>query len=126
VGLSTRTNQSGIEQLRSILRPFGYEIIAVAVEGSLHLKSVVTAIAEDLVVVDVAAIDPAIFGTRYIEVSGEAANMVRLKDVVLCTPAAAPFAERLEREGLRVEIVDNSELAKAEGALTCCSLLFEA
>ena len=126
VGLSTRTNQAGIDQLRNILAPFRYEVSAVNVEGSLHLKSVVTAVADDLIVVDVAAIDPAIFGTRYIAVPVAAANMVRLNDVVLCAPAAAPLVPQLEQAGLSVEIVDNSELAKAEGALTCCSLLFEA
>jgi dimethylargininase len=32
---------------------------------------------------------------------------------------------RLERRGLQVSAVDVSEVAKAEGAVTCCSLIFE-
>jgi N-dimethylarginine dimethylaminohydrolase len=31
---------------------------------------------------------------------------------------------RLEARGLRVQPIVMSELAKAEGALTCCSLIF--
>jgi dimethylargininase len=33
---------------------------------------------------------------------------------------------RLERRGLRILPVDMSEVAKAEGAVTCCSLIFKA
>jgi N-dimethylarginine dimethylaminohydrolase len=33
---------------------------------------------------------------------------------------------RLGAHGLRVATVDVSELAKAEGGVTCCSLIFEA
>ena len=32
-------------------------------------------------------------------------------------------ADRVEALGLRVELVEASELAKAEGAVTCCSLI---
>ena len=49
-----------------------------------------------------------------------AANVVRLGDAVLCEASAPKTATRLERFGLDVRTVDMSELAKAEGALTCC------
>ena len=124
VGLSTRTNAEGVAQMRSILREYDYDVVGVAVKGKLHLKSVATAIAEDLVVVDPNAIDPASFGTRYLEVAGDAANMLRVNDTVLAPATAARFAGRLAAEGFNVELIDNSELAKAEGALTCCSLIF--
>jgi dimethylargininase len=40
-------------------------------------------------------------------------------------PAAFPRTrERLERLGIEVRPVEASELAKAEGAVTCCSLVF--
>jgi dimethylargininase len=126
VGLSTRTDQDGIEQLRKIVKPFDYEVVAVDVDGSLHLKSAVTEVADDLIVVDVDVIDPGVFGVRYVEVPPNAANMLRVNGVVLCPLAGATVAARLEAHGVRVELVDNSELAKAEGGLTCCSLLFDA
>jgi dimethylargininase len=124
VGLSTRTNHAAVEQLHEILQPLGYDVVPVTVGAALHLKSVVTAVADDFVVVDAAAVDPAIFNARYLCVGAEAANMLRLHDVVLAPPAAAPFIAPLAAEGINVELVDNSELAKAEGALTCCSLIF--
>ena len=125
VGLSSRTNREGVEQLRAILNPYGYGVIGVNVNGSLHLKSAVTDVADDLIVIDPIAIDPAVFNTRCLEVPGDAANMLRVKDSVLCPPTAAHLEARLQAEGLQVEVVDNSELAKAEAGLTCCSLLFD-
>jgi dimethylargininase len=51
------------------------------------------------------------------------ANALSVAGTVL-VPASAPRTrERLERRGLRVRAVDNSELAKAEAGLTCCSLI---
>ena len=45
----------------------------------------------------------------------------------LIEPYASTFPrtlERLERRGYAVTTVDVSEIAKAEGAVTCCSLIF--
>ena len=123
VGLSSRTNEEAVTQMRQILQPFGYEVIPVEVQGSLHLKSSVTAVADDLIVIDSHALDPSIFGMRYIEVPADAANMLRLEGGVLCPPPALSVVSELEKNGVRVQVVDNSELAKAEGGLTCCSLL---
>jgi dimethylargininase len=125
VGVSTRTNHEAIAQLRAILQPFDYEVITVDVNGSLHLKSAVTAVADDLVVVNVDVIDPTIFGTRYLEVAANAANMLRVNNTVFCPASAPGAAKQLAAEGLNVQLVENSELAKAEGGLTCCSLIFE-
>src|SRR3954471_7174625 len=44
VGRSTRTNDSGVEQLRAAVAPFGYAAEPVSTSGCLHLKSAVTAI----------------------------------------------------------------------------------
>lgn len=126
VGVSTRTNREAIDQLRGILAPFGHEVIPVEVKSSLHLKSVVTAVTDDLIMIDAQQIDAGIFDTRYMAVPAEAANMLRLGDTILCPAIAVPVAARLEAEGLNVQLVDNSELAKAEAALTCCSLIFRA
>jgi dimethylargininase len=125
-GISTRTSPDATEQLRNFLKPLGYDVIAVAVNGALHLKTAVSVVADDLIVVDPTAIDPSVFSTRFIEVPANAANMLRVNGVVLCPAVAADTAARLEREGVTVRLVDNSELAKAEAGLTCCSLVFSA
>jgi dimethylargininase len=40
-------------------------------------------------------------------------------------PAYPKTLARLEAAGFHPVLVDASELAKAEGALTCCSLIFQ-
>jgi dimethylargininase len=47
VGASSRSNASGIEQLGELLLPFGYRVVPVAVRGCLHLKSAVTQVSAD-------------------------------------------------------------------------------
>jgi dimethylargininase len=52
-----------------------------------------------------------------------AANALRLADRIIVAAACPRTARRIAALGLRVERVDASELAKAEGAVTCCSLI---
>jgi dimethylargininase len=127
VGLTERTNREGINQLRALLSPHGYVVELVPVSGCLHLKSAVTQVAPDTVLVNAAWVDAAAFaGFTRIDVDpGEpyAANALMVGDMVLY-PEAFPFtAAQLDRAGVRIVTVDVSELAKAEGAVTCCSIL---
>jgi dimethylargininase len=55
-----------------------------------------------------------------------AANALRIADTVVFPSEYPRTRERLIERGLRVAAVDCGELAKAEGAVTCCSLIFEA
>jgi dimethylargininase len=127
VGSSSRTNAAGIAQLRCTLRPLGYDVRQIEVAGCLHLKSAVTAASHDLLLVNRAWIPGAdLTGFELVDVHPEepdGANVVRLADRVLAAAAFPRTRERLEHRGLRVDTVDVSELAKAEGAVTCCSIL---
>jgi dimethylargininase len=71
-------------------------------------------------------VDETVFaGMRLVHVPEECgANVLAVGETVL-VPAAAPrTAELLRGMGRQVKLLDNSELMKAEGALTCCSLIF--
>jgi dimethylargininase len=128
VGRSLRTNDDGVRQLKAMLTPLGYIVDAVPVEQCLHLKSAVTAASDDLLVVNPAWIDPACFsGLQWVAIDPEepsGANVVRVGDTVVCAASAPRTRVRIEARGLSVRAVDASELAKAEGALTCGSLIF--
>ena len=55
-----------------------------------------------------------------------AANALRIGEVVI-HPASAPRTrERMLAAGLRVIPLDVSEIEKAEGGVTCCSVIFGA
>lgn len=128
VGASARTNAEGIAQLRAIVAEAGYTVQAVPIRGCLHLKSAVTEIADGAVLINPDWVDRVAFAPyRQIAIDpGEphAANALRIGDG-LVYPASFPRTlRRLEEAGLAPTLVDVSELQKAEGAVTCCSLVF--
>ena len=128
VGASGRTNASGIEQLRSHLRPHGYTVEAVTFTGCLHPKSACTLAAPDRVLVNPTWVEPADLGTSVIEVDPTepgAGNVLLVNGTLLADPAFPRTIERLQAEGIEPRLVPNDELAKAEAALTCCSVLLD-
>ena len=127
VGRSTRTNGAAAAQMRSILQPFGYTVVETEVRECLHLKSAVTALGDDRLLLNPAWVDPSAFaGFALVEVAPDepsSANVLRLADRVIAARAFRRTADRIAALGLRIEFVDADELAKAEGAVTCCSLI---
>lgn len=130
VGRTGRTNEEGIAQLRALLAPFGYTVEAVDVTGCLHLKTAVTALDDATVLVNPAWIGAeALAGLARIAVDPSepmGANIVRVGDALLYGAAYPRTLARLHARGFRPVCVDASELAKAEGAVTCCSLVLMA
>ena len=127
VGQSQRSDAAGIAQLRAVLAEFGYTVRAVPIRGCLHLKSAVTALSDGTVLMQPAWVERACFdGVRIIEVDPaeeHAANVVWIGGHVLMPACFPRTRQRLVDSGIAVSTVDVSELQKAEGAVTCCSLL---
>jgi dimethylargininase len=128
VGLSQRSNQSAIDQLADILKPFGYSVTAVPMQDCLHLKSAVTALSDDTVLINQDWVDAAYFKEyqqiRVDEHEPHAANVVRIGSAILMPSAFPKTLALIATAGYAVTAVDVSELQKAEGAVTCCSVLF--
>ena len=129
IGLSTRTNDDGARQLARLVRRFGYEVRCVQTSACLHLKSAATALAADRVLCNPAWLDSWAFeGVELVNVAPEephAANVLRVGDALLCAAAHERTAGELRARGYLVDVVDVSELAKAEAGVTCCSLVIE-
>lgn len=124
VGASSRTNPAGIARAREVFGARGVEVIAVEVGGALHLKSVCSPLGDDAVLVLDGALPRGTFGgARELPVSDAAAANV----VVIGRHALVPagFATRVAEVGLTAIEVDNSELRRADSALTCLSILVE-
>ncbi len=128
IGLSLRSNQSAIEQVQTVLQPYGYTVIGVPVHGCLHLKSAVTQVAPDTVLINRQWIESRNFeGMKLIEVDeteSHAANALLIGETVIYPSSYPRTRQRLEDAGVRIKAVEVSELIKAEGAVTCCSLVF--
>ncbi|NOT25348.1 MAG: dimethylargininase [Acidobacteria bacterium] len=129
IGLSARTNRSGASQASKIFGSFGYDVQTVLVRGCLHLKSAVTAVAPDTILINREWVDGDAFADFTLvdidDSEPHAANALPVGDRVIYSSAFPRTADKLTRLGLRLRLVDVNELHKAEGAVTCCSLIFE-
>jgi len=132
VGDTPRTNADGARQLAAFVSSLGYEVVRVPVTKCLHLKSAVTRLpprggscptilinrdwvdAEPFAGFDLIDVDPC---------EPAAANVLAVGDRVLCADECPRTRARVEARGFVTLSVPAGELAKAEGGLTCGSLL---
>lgn len=137
VGLSHRTSRDGIAQLASAFPSYRVTVIDMTGYPTLHLKSACSMLCKDVVLVG------GVFGSyirsriadaskiyQFVHVADEAAaNVVTINDHVLhrCDSeyphAGTIFASASKKFSLQCHPLLGSELAKVDGALTCCSLL---
>jgi dimethylargininase len=125
VGRSTRTNEAGVRALAAAFPD--HQVVSVDVGPLLHLKSACSALDDGTVIAAAGCFAPGAFGdARVVEIPAEdalAANLVaRGRRAVMA--AGHPRARALvERAGCEVRELDTSEFRKADGALTCLSIL---
>jgi dimethylargininase len=128
VGRSARTNDEGLDQLRAILAPHGWNVVGVPVTKVLHLKSAVTALPDGTVIGRSELVDDTTaFPTfeHVPEVHGTA--VVDLGDGSLVMSADAPETARsLTDRGYDVVTVPIGEFEKLEGCVTCLSVRIRA
>jgi dimethylargininase len=129
VGRSGRTNQAGVNELGALLAPWGYQVQGVDVDGCLHLKTACTFVPPHYVLANPDWVDRRVFeGVTVIDVAGDepfAANTLTLGVVTLVASSCPRTAAILNAQGVVTRAVDLSELAKAEGALTCSSVIVD-
>jgi dimethylargininase len=124
VGVGGRTNDAGVEALRSAFEPLGLTVQAVPVTRVLHLKSAVTALPDGTVVgYEPLVDDPSAFGRFQAVPEAAGAHVVLLDEDRLLMAASAPrTAELFGAMGYRPVLVDVSEYEKLEGCVTCLSV----
>lgn len=124
VGDSLRTNAAGREQLRRLT---GREVVAVPLHGALHLKTAVTRVAPDTLLINREWVDASAFGEwKLIDADpGEpfGANALAIGTTVVYPSEHVHTLGRLRAAGLTVRTVEAGELAKAEGGVTCSVVL---
>ena len=127
VGYSGRTNRVGVAQLEALLRPCDYDVVGVPFAGCLHLKSAITRASDQHLLVNRRWVDGELFpGWRFIEIDPDEPNAANI-----CLPNGCIYPDhfpktesRLREAGIPLVLVPASEVAKAEGAVTCCSIIF--
>lgn len=127
IGLSTRSNQDAINQLNELLKEYGYTVTGVRMHDCLHLKTAVTRVDDNTLLINPRWVDTNHFEDfNWIQVDPAepfAANCLPVDETIIFPAAFPKTREKLEQAGYKVVVVDVAELAKAEGAVTCCSLI---
>ena len=127
VGLSRRTNREGYEQFRALVEPLGYEAVTLNVDGMLHLKTGVSRLNEQTVLV-LPQLADAFFGLGYRTVlvdprDWHAANIIAVEGRALLPAGHDRVSESLRDAGFEPLEVELSEYRKQDGGATCLSVL---
>jgi dimethylargininase len=127
VGLSSRTNAAGVAALDAVARRFGYDVRALPVHGCLHLKTACTTLPDRRLLLNRAWLDvDALDGFDLVDVPVSepwGANVACIGDRVIAAADHSATAELVRGLGFEVRTVELDEFAKAEGGVTCLSLL---
>ncbi len=128
IGHSDRTNATGCAQLGAILDRFGYSWSVINVTIGPHLKSSVSYIGDNtLLLTGDLAVHAAFDGYEKIMVDQEeqyASNSLLINGHIL-TPVGFPRTRRkLDALGCTVRALNMSEFQKMDGGLSCLSLRF--
>lgn len=134
VGLSTRTEQSAIDELTNIVAPFAYQVLPITVPEGLHLKSGMTLILPNHFVIQ-ASFEKILQNMqlnnpdiKYFTVPTEeyfAANVLPINGKIMI-PAGCPITKSYILQYYKLEDiyeVDTQQVRRVDGALTCSSLL---
>lgn len=128
VGYSERTNAAGMASLAHAAQRFGYRVSGVRMHGCLHLKSGCTALPDGRLLINRAWIDETdVAGFDLVDVPAAepwGGDVAFMGETVIAAAAYPRTIENLEGHGYAVKPVEVSEFAKAEGGVTCMSLLF--
>ncbi|HQV64574.1 MAG TPA: arginine deiminase family protein, partial [Anaerolineales bacterium] len=127
VGISTRSNATAIEQLGELLDVYGYKVTGVMMHDCLHLKTALTKVDDNTVLINPNWVDTSHFKDfDWIEVDPSepfAANCLPVNGQIIYPTSFPKTRAKLEARGYKIQAVTVDELAKAEGAVTCCSLI---
>jgi len=128
VGLTARTNQEAVNQLRKILAKSDFRIAPVRVHNVLHLKSACTYLGNGYVILSEGHFDAGVLGSceKIVVPKGEeyAADCLAVGDTVLVAKGHPETKKLIEKAGFSTKVLDVSEFRKGDGALTCLSILF--
>ncbi len=126
VGQSQRTSAEAIEALQSLTSK---PVIPVAVKKGLHLKTSVSTLGGNLLVINPAFVETEPFREfEWIEVDEDeayAANCLAVGENVILPAGFPKLEQRIQEYGFSTLPVAMSEFQKADGGVTCLSLLIE-
>ena len=124
VGRSARTNAAGIQRLTDV---FG-KVVAIDMPNVLHLKCVCSPLDEETILLADDSIPASLFRARIVRVPAAetyAANAVAIGKHVIVADGFPRTHEAIAKLGFTLHPVPTSEVRKADGSLTCQSLIVD-
>jgi dimethylargininase len=128
VGLSNRTNMEGAQQLIHILERYGMTGSAVELQDVLHLKTGISSLENNNLLVSGEFIERVEFENfkKIVVLPPEeyAANSLWINGTILVPKGHSETKHKIAAAGYQVVEVDVSEFQKLDGGLSCLSLRF--
>jgi dimethylargininase len=126
VGQSQRTSAEAIEALQSLTSK---PVLSVRVKQGLHLKTSVSTLGKNLLVINPSHVETEPFRElEWIEVGEKeayAANCLTVGKYVILPAGFPKLEQQIQAHGFSTLPVEMSEFQKADGGVTCLSLLIE-
>ncbi len=127
IGISTRSNNAAIRQIQDLLDNYGYQVVGVELRDCLHLKTAITQIDQKNLLINPKWVENFHFKDFDWIITDPsepfAANCLPINNQIIFPSAFPKTRAKLESRGYKIQTVNVDELAKAEGAVTCCSLI---
>lgn len=128
IGLSERTNEEGARQMISYLESFGFTGSMVPIAGMLHLKSGVSYLENNNLLICEKLKDNPAFGrfNKIVvpEIEEYTANCVWINNRILVPDGYPRTRTKIKEAGYDIIVLDMSEFRKLDGGLSCLSLRF--
>lgn len=133
VGISKRTNLEAIEQIQIQLKSYDYEVIPLELKECLHLKTACTYIGQQTFILNPQWVRKDFFCSAFPQYKALtvhpsepfAANTIKVGHTLITSASAPQTNQSLIAKGFSIQTLDISEVEKAEGGLTCLSLIFK-
>jgi len=126
VGISERTNMEAVDALAKFTKK---PVFPVEVLFGLHLKTSVTYLGNNILVLDPSSLNThPLREFKWVEISRPnryAANCLAIGDTVLMSKGSNEVADKIHEEGFKTLPLDISEFEKADGGLTCLSIVLK-
>jgi dimethylargininase len=128
VGLTARTNEEGARQFDALVKQYGYHTSVVKVENILHLKTGMSYLSDNkLLVTNKFKNQEVLEPFEKIVVPDDeayAANSLEINQTILVPAGYPETKKRIEKKGFKTISLDMSEFKKLDGGLSCLSLRF--
>ena len=125
IGLSERTDARAIESFSQQIKK---KVISVPIVKGLHLKSAVSYLGNNILILNPERVDCSAFKNfQLIEVAEKdsyAANCLAMGNLIFMPTGFSMIRKKIFQKGFKTIELDMSEFEKADGGVTCLSIIF--